>query len=258
MIVSHKHKFIFIHCRKVAGSSVKVALAPHLGEDDIVIGSIHEILASGGKLNRAAKNSLLRPLPLAKAVAARLVGKSWGEAVNIGVKSFYFKRLSKNPPHPTAEQISSFFVDEWRDYFKFAFVRNPFDQVVSDYMWRRRATGVDIEFIHFLQELKSGSSKNRLAHLNAVSNLEMISIKNEIVVDMVGRYETLNEDFQKIVAKLGISGVSLGKPQKRTNNKPALTSFFGPREIDIVHELFHHEIEKFGYEVPEHLVKSST
>ena len=35
MIISHKHKFIFVKCGKVAGSSLEIALRPHLGEDDI-------------------------------------------------------------------------------------------------------------------------------------------------------------------------------------------------------------------------------
>ena len=36
MIISHRHKFIFLKAQKVAGTSVEVALAQHCGEDDIV------------------------------------------------------------------------------------------------------------------------------------------------------------------------------------------------------------------------------
>ena len=36
MIISHRHKFIFLKPQKVAGTSVEVALAQHCGEDDIV------------------------------------------------------------------------------------------------------------------------------------------------------------------------------------------------------------------------------
>ena len=38
MIVSHKHKFIFLKTRKTAGSSIQVTLAEHCGEDDIITG----------------------------------------------------------------------------------------------------------------------------------------------------------------------------------------------------------------------------
>ena len=36
MIISHRHKFIYLKPRKVAGTSVEVALAQHCGDDDIV------------------------------------------------------------------------------------------------------------------------------------------------------------------------------------------------------------------------------
>jgi hypothetical protein len=36
MIISHKHKFIFIHLGRTAGRSLTVALAPHCGEEDII------------------------------------------------------------------------------------------------------------------------------------------------------------------------------------------------------------------------------
>lgn len=39
MIVSHKHKFVFIKTRKTAGSSIEAILYPILGENDICSGS---------------------------------------------------------------------------------------------------------------------------------------------------------------------------------------------------------------------------
>lgn len=39
MIVSHKHKFIFVKTRKTAGSTFEKLVSPYLGEDDICTGS---------------------------------------------------------------------------------------------------------------------------------------------------------------------------------------------------------------------------
>ena len=36
MIISHRHRFIYVKARKVAGTSVEVALAKHCGDADIV------------------------------------------------------------------------------------------------------------------------------------------------------------------------------------------------------------------------------
>ena len=42
MIISHKYRFIFIHIRKCAGTSITRAMAPLLGEQDLVIGCTTE------------------------------------------------------------------------------------------------------------------------------------------------------------------------------------------------------------------------
>ena len=51
MIISHKHKFIFMHSRKCAGSSMEVMLNKHLGPNDIQIGSWPETILAGGSMN---------------------------------------------------------------------------------------------------------------------------------------------------------------------------------------------------------------
>ena len=250
MIVSHKYKFIFIHCRKVAGSSIKVALAPHLGEDDIVIGSMNEILQAGIKMNRAARRTLCRPLPLLHAAAARISGRTWPESANIGIKSFYRPKLSVNPPHPTASEIASYFAREWETYFKFAFVRNPFERTVSDYMWRRRSTGIEIPFLQFLRQLEQKTTNGSFVHRGGAQNFDMITLDGKIAVDMIGKFENLESDFNRVTRQAGIEGAVLGTRQKPGATKLDLKKFYGPEEIDIVTRLYEPELNAFGYDLP--------
>ena len=95
MIISHKHKFIFLKTVKTAGTSIQAALAEHCGKEDIITGKEEE--------------------------------------QNI-------HKLS-NIPILHHEHVYLTFVKQWLEpeiwdsYFKFAFIRNPFDLAISKYWW---------------------------------------------------------------------------------------------------------------------------
>jgi len=42
VIVSHRHRFVFVKTRRTGGSSVEAALAPHLGPEDAITGSARD------------------------------------------------------------------------------------------------------------------------------------------------------------------------------------------------------------------------
>ena len=101
MIISHKHKFIFFKTRKTAGSSIQVALAEQCGKDDIITGQY------------------------------RLGVDDNSHTAGLNLDKFPGKN-----PHTPLKQVKEFLdLKTWNSYFKFAFIRNPFDIVVSRYYW---------------------------------------------------------------------------------------------------------------------------
>jgi hypothetical protein len=250
MIVSHRHEFIFVHCRKVAGSSIKVALAPYLGAEDLVVGSLNEVLAAGIGLPAATRRMLRNPRAIVFLLAALGTGRTRGEAINIGVKAALRPRLSRNPSHPSAEEAASYLGDTWDRYFKFGFVRNPYERVVSDYLWRRRVTGAPQTFSEYLGLLARRDEKARIVHDGAISNWEMIAIGDRIILDAVGRYETLDADFRSIAESLGLEGCSIASRQKSGPGSEGYGRYYTPSDIALVTELFGAELNAFGYEYP--------
>jgi hypothetical protein len=181
---------------------------------------------------------------------ARLARKSHGEAINIAIKSHYSGRLSINPPHPTSLEAEAYFGDAWKSYRKFAFVRNPFDRLASDYYWRFRATGKQITFAQYLRLLEIRDYRNGIIHPGAAYNWEMIANGQDIVVDLVGRYENLSQDLGIICKTLGLPLLRLGSSEKVNNANRNYGELYRAVEIATVERICANELHAFGYEFP--------
>lgn len=112
MILSHAHRFIFLHNRKTAGSSISVALARCLGPDDLQLSAIVETLREGIPLSarvlREANQQMRGTLPL-----FRLLGtKQYGRAVTRAIDHAYRPKLGRKPPHSPAATIAYVFPEE--------------------------------------------------------------------------------------------------------------------------------------------------
>lgn len=251
MIVSHQHQFVFLHCRKVAGSAMKVALAPHLGPRDIVIGSLNEILDAGQSAPAGLQKVLRRPGVRVAAAGARLLGKSWPEAQNIAVKRYFSRYLGPNPPHPPAHKVAAYLGEDWAEYRKVCFTRNPFERVASDYNWRKRSLKRDFSFEAFVSALEEPDANSDLVHANAVTNWDIMSINGKLVADFVGRYEQIEEDFARMVEELGLPATSLGREKATsTSTRRTYDALYTPALRDRVAALFAPEIDAFGYDFP--------
>lgn len=110
MIISHKHKFIFVKLRKTAGTSLEIALSGICGDEDVIT-----------------------PIS-AKDEKVRLEMGFHGAQHFDGDTSFY----NHMPASEIKQKIPA---GMWNEYFKFCFERNPWDKVVSHYFHRNRAGG---------------------------------------------------------------------------------------------------------------------
>jgi hypothetical protein len=227
--ISHERRFIFIHIPKTAGVSVLTALQEHDAALDFMERDVWpRFFASprGVECYRQLRGFF-----------------SLNTMVHFQNQHFPAKILRELVP----EEV-------WSTYFKFAFVRNPWDLVVSTYhfskqMFRQDVTAAagdpDIGFlIASLDFTNYVRARPYFASERGV--LPFITDKEgKLLVDFVGRVEQIDLDFAHVCRQIGIEA-----KLQRVNDAPRAhyREFYTPETRDLVAREFAREIEMFGYE----------
>ena len=257
MIISHKHKFIFMHSRKTAGSSLATKLNRHLGPDDIQIGAWIDTIESGGRFN---KNAIIKSANYPFKILLSSLKYSFAErrlalspsAINSSLK-LYYRSISNDEltTHSSAKVVKENFSDIWNEYFKFAFVRNPFSHAVSDYYWRLHLCGQPNisfkEFIYRLFDLNRSDPEGIRPPI--ISNWEIYTYNDSIDLDFIGCFERLDEDVNKVSNFIGLplaKDLKKSKSSIRTKTK-SIEEHYDKDLIEKVSIIYEKEINHFGY-----------
>ena len=260
MILSYSKNFIFLHSRKTAGTSLAVLLAQVLKEEDIMLGCWEHAYKHFGfpitrKILDLAKKQLV--YYLVYCLRNKIRGRDFSlnsKQVNSLVKRYYKNKYRLIGTHSSASSVRNFCPDLWHQAFKFAFVRNPWDHAVSDYYWRLKGSKKsDTSFKEFLflldQPKKSDPNKMRPP---IITNWSVYTIDDEISVDYVGRYEDLQDDFNKISKYIGLEPTEIlikAKGNFRDRSR-SLGSHYDEESIELVRKIYQKEIDEFNYKLP--------
>ena len=152
--------------------------------------------------------------------------------------------------HRKAEIYKRKLGKRYKNFFSFTFVRNPWDRVVSLYNFQNQYNGFNKlnepkhqEFERFLKILPK-KSKFRHPMVNYITN------NNKIIVNYIGRFETLEEDLHIIFERVG-RPLPDKLPHKVKTDRKHYTEYYNDKTMQIVAHMFRKDIEVFGYEYGE-------
>lgn len=150
------------------------------------------------------------------------------------------------------------------DFQRFSFVRNPFSRLLSGYLdklvtneYERNRhlpmmgfePGSHPTLLDFLERLAKMTDVSRDIHFTTQSALLMV---NRVDYTFIGRFEGFRQDFLRMQNLLyGIkhsdqSYEDFGK-HHASNANEKLAQYYGPREVDLVLEIYHADFDFFGY-----------
>lgn len=251
MIISYEDNYIFLHCRKTAGSAIKCYLNRFLGKNDIQVGGWHNAINNGGKFNLKFFKDLTDPRCSLNTTTWKIILSSiYERRVSLKVLNKIHKKRYhnfRNPGHETAKEIKEFDKHAWSNFFKFCFVRNPYEKEVSDYIWKVESKGKTTKFIDFLKK-KQGKNAHLYDEIEfPYKNKLIYEIQGQVAVDYIAKYENIIEEMKYICKKVGIPFGEEGLPEAKNRKDYRYRSYYGEKEKKIVESIYSEEIKQFGY-----------
>ena len=129
-------------------------------------------------------------------------------------------------------------------FFKFSFVRNPWDRVVSAYEYLKGRGIINVSFKDFIL---SGIEYTDVKWHYAITQFDIIGDGDStLLVDFVGRFEILQEDFNRVCKIIGIKPVKL--PYKNNSTHSHYSVYYDDTLKEVVDKLYYKDIKIFGYE----------
>jgi hypothetical protein len=210
MVISHEHKFIFVHNYKVAGNSIRAALTP------VAHMSFRE-------------SSVRDKLKFVLGQYPRVFSRN-------------FRRHTRG--YLLREQLPPGMFDQ---YYTFGFVRNPWDWQVSLYSYmlsnpKHKQHDLITSMRSFDEYVEWRVSDD--LHLQKEFFYDENG-RGDCIVDFVGRFEQIREDFQSVMRHLGLD-VKLPHTN-RSPHKP-YTEYYTQRTADLIFDAFRPDCQTFGYD----------
>ena len=212
MIISHSRNFVFVHIQKNAGTSITKYLDKYITYQDLLLGCTE-----------------------------------FGEKIQ-----HLYKEKFNLHKHSYAKEIKNIMGEEtWNNYFSFSFVRNPYDRMVSLYNWCRKGKfnfpicqeAIQAEnFSQFIRGECFQKLPNQLDYLT--------DNRKKVIVDFIGRQESIQEDFDSICTKLDIPKNNMNKFKHNVRKRDYSnyqSYYYSEEDIEIVTKKFSTDLDYFDY-----------
>jgi len=162
------------------------------------------------------------------------------------------------PYHHTAQRYQTIFgKKDFNRFFKFTFVRNPWDRLYSafsylkgggwyhgDATWAENNLGEVSDFTEFVMDWLTPETLHSHMHFWPQSRF-ICSASGKPMVDFLGYFECIDEDYETVKKRLNIPSKQL----KHTNSskRAGYQEVYSPGMISKVEELYQQDIDNFGY-----------
>ncbi len=247
--VSHKHKAIFWHIHKTGGSYV-----------DFILQKYYDFKFSDLNVNQINFNKINydKELKTDDKEDNKEENKENNEEENnknTGLFGNCVENISKRLNMDN---------DKWRSYFKFAFIRNPYERAISSYEFirqkdfdKRRCSKVldkECTFTDFyVNKNKYNTNGFMYSHAYQSQHENLKNTKSDVQIDYLAKFENINQELIDILIKIGVDDYkkhfNMIKHNLKINAsvKNNYTTYYDIDALNAVNDIYNDDFEYLGF-----------
>ena len=215
--INHDFKAVFIHVHKTGGTYISYMLHTYYGFKNYYLRRPdHDTFCKNRKKNTKYIN---------------YENRLHGVYMYYKTSPFINKKMGMTP-------------EKWKNYYKFCFIRNPYDKIVSAWNHINR---FKIPFENYLS-LKNTCNDVEYMHMFLPQVRNILNEKGKIGdMNYIGKFETLENDFQHILRNIGITKI-VHPVEKKLNKRPheEYTSYYTQSALEKVNLLLGEDFSLLG------------
>lgn len=227
MVISHKHKFIFIKTTKVGGTSLELLLDGLCGPEDVFTPHWHPVEGYTPRNHSGWFNPFPELLKLWRHES------ELPKEYRAWVSKMFWAREKYHESLP-AWQLRCRLPDRiWKGYYKFTIERNPWDKAISRYYHSKgvyepkygRELSMDSWLDYFEKRISQPAVTKAWGSEAPYNYTRYVDPwTDEVLVDKICRYETLEQDLKEVFAHVGLRWPGavprVAKTGYRTDRRP--------------------------------------
>lgn len=213
-MISHRHKCIFIHIPKCAGSSIFKYFHPNA---DI----------------------------------------NW-KVPNYDVLYGWCPKRKIHLQHATSKQLVETELvteEQWKTYYKFTVVRNPWDRMYSDYLWIQKERRIKGSFKNYITrkgefaDIFTNSEDMTYRGDHLLKQIDFFDFEGDLKPDAILRFESVNEDMNEVLKNLGSeSKFTIHENKSPKKNRKHYSNFYSKKNLKLVELFYEEDINALDYE----------
>ena len=164
------------------------------------------------------------------------------------------------PFHPEKHMDAASMVElygdaTWEEYFTFTFVRNPWDRMLSLFLWRQRVNFIpkDLTFKNFIMNWNQWKMHrgNRYENISTDTKKRLTCMPqadwfdDKLEFNFIGRFENLQQDFDKVCDNINFKLKKL--PHKYKTNHAHYSLYYDKDTRSEVGQIWGKDAELFKY-----------